>query len=274
MEGTKLERICNAILERMKAKKRMEEEQVHAFLETMAETAAEEENPQTPPNYRQLSDRLHKMWQYRSFGDLAQAQIFLYGSLWGGMKLLEKKRSNASDRERREEMAKYYAGKEWFFEAIDTRPGIRHKELAQIGDVSPSALSQFAARASKERLISCRRMGREKYYYLMDDGKAVYKKMQEDRIPDLHCEPFAENLLYFVGSDLKWETLPFVWSTLGKNIGSESNHINIRVAASWQRETIPVSLPMETIHNRIDNDNSTWTTILAADERMGRSYVG
>lgn len=272
MEGTKLERICNVILERMKAKKRIEEEQVQAFWETMAE-ATEEENLQTPQNYRQLSDRLHKMWQYRSFSDLAQAQIFLYGSLWGGMKLLEKKRSKMSDRERREKMAKYYAGKEWFFRAIDTQPGIRHKELAQIGDVSPSALSQFAVRASKERLISCRRMGREKYYYLMDDGKAVYKKMQEDRIPDLHWEPFAENMLYFEGNDLKWETLPFVWSTLGKNIGNESNHINIRVAASWQKETIPVSLPMETIHNRINNDNSAWTNILAVDERMGRSYV-
>lgn len=272
MEETKLERISNVILERIKAKKRLEEEQVHAFLETMAESAAAEDS-QLPPDYRKLSDRLQKIWQYRSFGDLAHAQIFLYGSIWGGIKLLEKKRGKVSDRERQEELAKYYAGKEWFFHAIDTRPGIRHKELAQIGDVSPSALSQFAAGASKERLISCRRMGREKHYYLMDDGKAVYKKMQENRTPDLHREPFAEKALYFAGNDLKREALPFVWSALEKSIGSESNHIHIAVAASWREETLPAPLPMETIHNRINNDNSVWTNIFAVDERMGRSYV-
>lgn len=170
--------ICNTLIERLRMKKEVDEEQVNVFLDgVMTDLSAAEEVGHESFPFQSLSDFINKMWFYRDFGRASRYQIFLYGSIWAGVKLIERKCAKKKSKGKLNELISYYIDKEWLLKAIYDHPGIRHKDLAKIGDMSVSQLSQVISRASKESLITYQRLGREKYYFLMERGETLYDEI-------------------------------------------------------------------------------------------------
>lgn len=180
MPEIKLENLCHDILLQWSKKYGMDEEQSYLLAESIFDMLSHSER-EPGVDYQKLSEKLNETWQYRNFDGLSQEKIFLCGSLWGMIQVLESgMRREKQDREVKK-LARFYKGKVWFLEAVSQNPGIRHKDLAGKGKQTPSQLSQFVAVAVRDDLVTYNRVGREKYYYLQKLGKQVYEEIIRQR---------------------------------------------------------------------------------------------
>ena len=79
------------------------------------------------------------------------------------------------------EYAKRWVNKYPVYKGIHDNPGINHKKLAEISGNSVSSLSQFISKTKWDGYIIYRSGGREKYYYLTQNGEKLYKLLREKR---------------------------------------------------------------------------------------------
>lgn len=179
MKQTRLGNICRDILMRWREKRSVDEELVYIFFDGVLDMLHDSEKENSIPDYRKVSGRLQDIWQYKDFEKISKEEIFLYGGLWGGMQMAEINARRKKKEKSVEELICAYKSKQWFFDAIASQPGIRHKDLAERGKQSTSQLSQFVIKAAKEDLITYNRIGREKYYYLGKKGELVLERMKK-----------------------------------------------------------------------------------------------
>lgn len=180
--GKRLENICEGLMELLQKDKRIDEEQVHVFFEGAADCLNGGTEEDKTVKLDKLAAYLQKKWQYRDIESMTSEQAFLCGSIWGGTKLLGIKRERRENAFRLEELKKQYSGHYDFLHAIAADTGIKHKDLAEKCGKSVSLLSQFAAGVKKDGLITCRRIGREKYYYLRPLGEQVYGDLKQEKL--------------------------------------------------------------------------------------------
>lgn len=176
----RLENICEGLMELLQKDKRIDEEQVHVFFEGAVDCLNGEEDKTVKLD--RLTAYLQKKWQYREIESMVPEQAFLCGSIWGATRLLGLKRERREKTFRFEELKKQYTGHYDFFHAIAENPGIKHKDLAGKCGKSVSLLSQFATGVKKDGLITCRRIGRETYYYLRPLGEQVYEEIKQEKL--------------------------------------------------------------------------------------------
>lgn len=195
MKRKRLENICKEILGHWKNEGKLEEEQAYIFFDGILDVIMDGEKIPLS-DYRQISAGIEKRWQYRSFEELSPQEAFLYGSLWGGIKIEEIYEERIEQQESLEKLVSVYASKEWLFKAIYYNPGIRHKDLAKKGNQSPSQLSQLMASVEKEGLITYNRAGREKYYFLQKRGDQLYKLMKKKDSSELFNRTSEKALVF------------------------------------------------------------------------------
>lgn len=184
--GKRLENISESLMELLQKDKRIEEEQVYVFFEGAVDCLNGEEDKTAKLD--KLAAYLQKKWQYREIESMTSEQAFLCGSIWGGTRLLGLKRERKEKTFRFEELKKQYTGHYGFLRAIAANPGIKHKDLAVECGKSVSLLSQFATGVKKDGLITCRRIGRETYYYLRPLGEQVYEEIEQEKQKELEWQ--------------------------------------------------------------------------------------
>ena len=180
--GKRLENICENLMELFQKNKRIDEEQVHIFFEGAADCLNERTNEDKTVKLDKLTTYLQKKWQYREIEGMTSEQAFLCGSIWGVTKLLGMKRERKEQAFRLEELKRQYSGHYDFLHAIAVSPGIKHKDLAEECGKSVSLLSQFAVGVKRDGLITCSRIGREKYYYLRPLGEQVHEELRKEKL--------------------------------------------------------------------------------------------
>ncbi|MBO5094729.1 MAG: winged helix-turn-helix transcriptional regulator [Lachnospiraceae bacterium] len=240
MQEMNFERICSNLTERLQMKKNIDEEQVNVFLDSVAENLTAEEKPKKKNSgYQALSDFINKLWRYGDFGKTPRLQVFLYGSIWAGVKILERRHKRLDRNKKINELISYYSDKEWILRAIYDKPGIRHKDLAEAGGKSASQLSQIISKASKDELISYHRLGREKYYFLMDSGETVYHEIIRRKRKQLYhynTEFLNYEWLAMKGRNLNSQEAVYVSEKIMNYIGNRDGSINFEISAILKRE--------------------------------------
>ncbi len=191
----RLENICKEILGHWKNQGKLEEEQAHIFFDGILDVIMDGEKVPIS-DYRQISARVEKKWQYRELEDLSLGEAFLYGSLWGGIKIEDLYEDRVRQQESMEKLVSVYAPKQWLFRAIYYNPGIRHKDLAKKGNQSPSQLSQLMTSVEREGLITYNRVGREKYYYLQKRGDQLYKLLKERQASEAFKQKREKTIIF------------------------------------------------------------------------------
>lgn len=179
MKNTRLQNVCEGILERWQTGKQIQETQVHIFQIEIMNFLIYGENQKLPKSYYSLQKKVKETWHYHEYEKMGKQDIFLLGSLWDSMQLLSLKSETARDKMSIADLAKRYRRYEWFFATIKRYPGINHTELAHKGRKTTSELSQFVARISQENLYTSSRVGREKYYFLAERGEELLKEMRK-----------------------------------------------------------------------------------------------
>ena len=180
MKQKRLGNICKEILGFLEQKRELDEEQAYILFEGILDRMMSEEE-ENVPNYSHLSDLLEDKWHYKDLDDTSSEELFLMGGLWGSIQVAESYFKRLKKQEMIKNLVSVHRKNTSFFRIIYQNPGIRHKDLAIKLKQSPSQLSQFVFGMEKEGLISCNRVGREKYYYLQKYGELVYKALEKEK---------------------------------------------------------------------------------------------
>lgn len=172
--------IVTAILGELIDKKRIVQDQVFCFIDKLAEAMNLFGTvPLTTP-YKAMKSRVEEIWQYREWENMTAEQAFLYGQLYGSIKLCEYRKKEAENDQWLEFLSVKYRSKLWLFHAIKETPGIQHRKLADEGNLSVARLSQIMGEEDMEKLVSYRISGREKYYFLSPQGKELLARLDHE----------------------------------------------------------------------------------------------
>jgi len=180
----KLKNISGLLLHGKGSQKKIVEEQVQIFLESLAELFDNENIQSEAPEYSELAVMVEEMWHYHEVHALSPEEAFLYGGIWGAVRLESLIRRRNADKTSMEQLIRnFHETKKaencvQLLTAIEKKPGIKHKDLAEKLAVSPSELSQIISRLEQEKLFMAQRSGREKYYFLREKGKEVLKRLR------------------------------------------------------------------------------------------------
>lgn len=180
MGRKRLSNICKEILGNLQDKRRPDEEQTAILFDGIVDCIMEEDRELTA-DCRRVSDLLKRMRQYKDFDGLSAEDVFSLGGIWGSIRVSElyfERRNYLVETDR---LCEVHRRNYRFFKEIHTNPGICHKDLAAKVRQSPSQLSQFVSRLTRDDLISCSRVGREKHYYLRKRGEQIYKVLEKER---------------------------------------------------------------------------------------------
>ncbi len=176
---SKFGEIVSTIYHAVISKKNILQDQVFYFIEKLAGVEDIFGDMSEITDYKAMRRRMEEIWQYREWEGMTAEQAFLYGQLYGCIKLCEYGKQERKNKQRLELDAAKYNNKLWLFRAIKESPGIQHKELAAKGEVSPSRLSQIMDEEEMQNLVSYRVSGREKYYFLGPRGKELLERLEQ-----------------------------------------------------------------------------------------------
>lgn len=178
MENNMLEKISDAINKKIASDKTISSDQLDAYLQQIFEYIRCADSVTLPYSFCLLRDKLFKKWEYGAIEKLDAKASFLLGALWSGAILSELAEAERLKRPNLEALAKQNLKYYKILKVIQARPGIMHKELAKISELSTSELSQWMTKIQFENLFSFSRAGREKYYYIEKKGEDIIPEME------------------------------------------------------------------------------------------------
>lgn len=133
-----------------------------------------------PSEFWNFQNYIEMFWRGRKYETAENATlIYQMGQLLSYVNMI---RDIADEDEKTislDEYANHWGNKYLVFKGIHDEYGINHKKLAEVSDLTPSALSQFIAKTRWDGYFTYRNVGREKYYYLTEEGEKLYELMRE-----------------------------------------------------------------------------------------------
>lgn len=175
-----LERIIDDISARMTSKKELTQELLFSFMKKFIADNGSFFDAGKPESYKAMRSRLNELWQYREWEEMSSEQAFLYGQLYGCVKLCEYREQSHQNTAWFRFLLSKYADSQLFY-IIKKTPGIRHKDLAEKIGLSTGRLSQMMDEEDMKELIVSRVMGREKYYFLGAKGEELLQKLETQK---------------------------------------------------------------------------------------------
>lgn len=172
-----LDRIMVDISDRITSEKELTQEQIFYFMKKFIADSGSFFDEIKSKSYKTMRSLLNEMWQYREWKNMSSEQAFLYGQLYGCVKLCEYREQNRQETAWINSLVSKFSDSK-LFHIIKKYPGIRHKELAKAINVTPGRLSQIMDDEDMNELLSSRLMGREKYYFLGAKGEELLHELE------------------------------------------------------------------------------------------------
>lgn len=233
-----LKNISGLLLEKWKKDELIDEIQVRGFFDCILDNLLQIPQEESL-NYKKYSDKICELWHYREFEKLSKEEVFLYGGIWGSIKLMARRRERLQRDERLASYITKYKNNDSILKHIYYHPGIKHKDLAKKLKKTPSQLSQQIRSFEREGLIINDRMGREKYYYLLNDGEHVYtqiRKSKEEKEKENYIEVKVVPSNIIRQTSMEWNTVSTAYkSPLNYGYNLSNTYLNNSVLG---RETI------------------------------------
>lgn len=206
MEQNNIEMVSERILNRIGKGLTLQEEQRTAFWEYALEQIGKTENIVPEASLGQLfmlKEHVLKKWDYDEIGSLTPECAFEYGQLWGAFQLMDMADKRGKEKYSMEFLKKQYGKYYELFSLLKNSPGIRHKEVAEKIQKSPSEVSQIFAKLDGGKLFSTVKLGREKYYYLEERGNRLLEAMEKEKKKTADAEKWETSLPLFFPYTLK-----------------------------------------------------------------------
>ncbi len=189
MKRKRLENICKSILTAIKRNALIDEDQIFKLTDALSFYDGREE--EFPDEYTQLCNVIEEKWHYQDVQELPKEQLFVYGGIWGCLQMMEAKRryidTVVSESQQWDVLINKYSDKLWLLKILFLYPGIRHKDISQRAEKTPSQMSQLLKNIYSDGLITCNYAGREKFYFLSELGEKLYHELERKKVSEEFC---------------------------------------------------------------------------------------
>ena len=224
--------VIQEVIQRFYQKKDIDDEMLFWILDYMSELFVESRDDTEWQCYERLLDKLNKVWQYKMYEQITTEQSYLYGGIWGSLKMLSFIKDKKTKSQKKYVLATQYEkeAKYAFLSSIYNNPGLQNKKLAEICDVTTARISQIANDALNDGLISVQEFGKEKCYFIRTLGESVYEIVhkQKDKLSKSY-KMLDYKMIAFSNTETDfWVKIMQINSALGKL--SQNNNVVIAVA--------------------------------------------
>lgn len=174
--------VLQQVIQRFYQKKEIDDEMIFGILNYISERVVEGYDDAEEQGYEQCLRKMNKMWQYQMYEQMTSEQSWLYGEIWGSLRMLSFIKEKRIKSQKKHALAtKYQEGTKYvFLSSVCGTPGLKNRELAKLCDVSTARISQIANEALSDGLISVQEFGKEKCYFIRILGKCVYNIVYEN----------------------------------------------------------------------------------------------
>lgn len=175
-----LNRITDDISTCITSRKKLTQEQVFCFMKKFIADNGSFFDAIKTKSYKAMRSLLNELWQYREWEDMSSEQAFLYGQLYGCVKLCEYREQSHQDTVWINYLLSKYTDSKLFY-IVKKNPGIRHKDLAKKIGLSTGRLSQMMDEEDMKELLLSWVQGREKLYFLSAKGEEFYQRLEAQK---------------------------------------------------------------------------------------------
>lgn len=131
-----------------------------------------------PDEFSVFENYVEMFWRGKKYNHMSNRFIiYQMGQLLTCTNMLNRLLAEEKREASIEAFADLFKDRAMIFEGMYKERGITHKKLAELSDMSVSALSQFISKNKSEGFFTYRVMGREKHYYLTEYGEKLYFHM-------------------------------------------------------------------------------------------------
>lgn len=175
-----MKRLIEIIYNNLLNGKTIPDEIIYEFSQETKEIVRNRAVVDIPSEFWNFQNYIEMFWRGRKYETADNtALIYQMGQLLSYVNMI---RDIADEDERvlsLDEYVNHWEKKYPVFKGIHDESGINHKKLAEVSGLTPSALSQFIAKTKWDGFFIFRNVGREKYYYLTEEGEKLYELMKE-----------------------------------------------------------------------------------------------
>lgn len=172
--------ILMELLDNIRNQKTISENLLHVFIHNAMEVVNERDVNQIAEEYSEFSKYVTAFWHRNSFSQIRNKElVFQMGQIVACVRLLDDFQKKQKESNNLEMIKNQWKNYYFFLNSIESHSGIKHKELANQLDMSPSHLSHFVEKNRYLGYFSDTIVGREKYYYLTSKGESVLKQLEE-----------------------------------------------------------------------------------------------
>lgn len=176
-----MERLIEIIFKHLSLKETVPDELMYEFLKATEEIIVSRSAENIPPEFWQFQNYVEMYWRGRKYEREESGRlIYQMGQLLSCVNMIQNMADSAEKVQSIKEYARRWSKKYQVFRAMHNEYGITHKHLAEKAGVSASSLSQFISRTKWDGYFTSRTVGREKYYYLTDQGEELYELLRDE----------------------------------------------------------------------------------------------
>ncbi len=197
-----MKEMVNSILECILDARKIPEEMLYEFSKMATKIVQNGCTEVIPEEFWELESYVQTYWRGEKYLKSDDAvQIYQMGRLLSFTNMLAMLAEHKEKEVSIEDYVVQLKDKYIIFKEIQNRPGITHKELADVAGMSVSSLSQFVNKYKLHGFFRGRTMGREKHYYLTDYGQQLYSAMK-DRYEKITLSDYRKALMEWTFLDI------------------------------------------------------------------------
>lgn len=174
-----MKKLINIIYNCVLKKKEIPKDLLYEFSRDAIKIVQNRQVDDVPTEFWDLQHYVELFWREKKYKkEKNSILIYQMGQLFSYTSMI---RDIADDNERIlriREYAERWKNKYLVYKGVHDESGITHKKLVNVSGLSPSALSQFIAQTRWDGYLTYRNVGREKYYYLTDEGEKLYELLK------------------------------------------------------------------------------------------------
>lgn len=190
-----MKKLVNIIFEHLLNREPVSDELLYEFLQDAEKIVTSGCVNEIPSEFWEFQNYVDMYWRSRKYEREENRQIiYQMGQLLACVNMIRDIADTVVEKYSIKEYARQWRNRYPVFKAMHNECGITHKKLAQAAEISPSALSQFVNRTKWDGYFTSRTAGREKYYYLTEQGEELYKLLRDDQEKDRYVPLFFDRI--------------------------------------------------------------------------------
>lgn len=172
-----IEKLVSKLIEYIQMEETVPDALIHQFTKELLITIRNNSSIEPSQSFYDLIDETDAYWRRVSKDQYPSEFVFNLGRVHSLTVILRELLFNYFNIPTTAELTELYKERHSLLTNLEKNPGIIHRDLASMSNLSESHLSQIMVKLQRDKLVYARKFARNKFYYLSKAGTQVLEKM-------------------------------------------------------------------------------------------------